>query len=273
MSATLRPVLREFTPVKRARQGLAEFSDFLDRYKTRLQEVFHARTTADELNLQRGLPPFVLNHIREEDPLLVYVPREYGGRGLKLSECLSMLEVTGYESLPLCLTMGINGGLFLQPLAKYGSEEIKGDVFDKFIRTRKMGGLMITEPDHGSDALNMQTAYMPTGKGSYHIKGTKHWGGLTGWADYWLVTARPRTTDGALRRDIDFFVCDVNADGQHIQVEEYFHNLGLRMIPYGRNRIDVEVPEEARLLPESTGIKMMLDLLNRSRLQFPGMAM
>lgn len=273
MSANLRPVLREITPVKRARQSLAEFTDFLDRYKARLKKVFSTRTTADELNLQRGLPPYVLNHLREEDPLQVYVPREYGGRGLKLNECLAMLEATGYESLPLCLTMGINGGLFLQPLAKYGSEEMKDDVFDHFIRSKRMGGLMITEPDHGSDALSMQTAYMPTGNGTYHIKGTKHWGGLTGWADYWIVTARSRTTDGALKRDIDFFVCNTNAPGQHIEVDEYYRNLGLRMIPYGRNTINIEVPEKARMIPESTGIKMMLDLLNRSRLQFPGMAM
>src|SRR5690606_21513316 len=50
-------------------------------------------------------------------------------------------------------------------------------------------------------------------------------------------------------------------------------NLGLYMIPYGMNLIDVEVPNYQRLQPESTGIKMMLDILHRSRLQFPGMGM
>src|SRR5690606_38288994 len=145
-------------------------------------------------------------------------------------------------------------------------------VFDGVLRQKRMGGLMITEPDFGSDALNMRTAYAETPAG-YHIEGVKHWGGLTGWADYWLLTARPRTPDGGLRRDIDFFVCDVNAPGQHIEVEEVFPNLGLRMLPCGRNRIDVEVPASARLEPKTTGIKMMLDVLHRSRLQFPGMGM
>ncbi len=45
------------------------------------------------------------------------------------------------------------------------------------------------------------------------------------------------------------------------------------MIPYGRNRIDVKIPPTHRLQPHSTGIKMMLDLLHRSRMQFPAMAM
>jgi hypothetical protein len=45
------------------------------------------------------------------------------------------------------------------------------------------------------------------------------------------------------------------------------------MIPYGRNRIDVTIPITHKLVPHSTGIKMMLDLLHRSRMQFPAMAM
>jgi hypothetical protein len=65
----------------------------------------------------------------------------------------------------------------------------------------------------------------------------------------------------------------VNQSGQQIVVEEFFDNLGLYQIPYGRNRIDVEVPLLYRLQPHSTGIKLLLDLLHRSRLQFPGMAL
>jgi hypothetical protein len=56
-------------------------------------------------------------------------------------------------------------------------------------------------------------------------------------------------------------------------VEELYENLGLYMIPYGRNRIDIDVPKVQRLQPESTGIKMMLDILHRSRIEFPGMGM
>ncbi|MGO3307595.1 MAG: acyl-CoA dehydrogenase family protein, partial [Sphingobacterium sp.] len=60
---------------------------------------------------------------------------------------------------------------------------------------------------------------------------------------------------------------------QHISVLERYNNLGLYAIPYGVNTIDVVVPEEQKLTPESTGIKLMLDMLHRSRLQFPGMGL
>ncbi|MEM8557695.1 MAG: acyl-CoA dehydrogenase family protein [Bacteroidota bacterium] len=248
----------------------APFTTFIERYRAKLRDLFERRVDADALNAQRGLPPFLLREIRDTDPLSVYVAEEHGGRGGHIHEGLAMLEATGYESLGLCLTFGINGALFLQPVGKYGSDDTKTDVLQRFLRDRRLGGLMITEPDHGTDALNMRTTFEADGE-RYRIHGTKHWGGLTGWADYWLLTAREQTAKGP-GRDIGFFVCDVTQPEQHIEVEEVYENLGLRIIPYGRNQIDVSVPQAQRLEPDSTGIKMMLDLLHRSRMQFPGMS-
>lgn len=128
---------------------------------------------------------------------------------------------------------------------------------------------MITEPNFGSEALKMQTGFLKSGE-QYTISGLKHWAGLTGWADYWLITAREKDGHGNLGKDIGFFIHDTNNGG--IEVVEVFQNLGLYMLPYGRNRIEIQVPESHRLQPKSTGITMMLDLLHRSRLQFPGMA-
>lgn len=249
----------------------SDFEAFLDDYRARLHRAFHVRGDVDDMALRRGLPPHVMREIRGAAPLSVYVPEEYGGRGGRIHEGLAMLAASSYESLALSLTFGINGALFLQPVAMYAQESVRASIFRRFLSEDHMGGLMITEPDYGSDALSMQTSFEEHDD-HYAIQGTKHWGGLTGWADFWLVTARRRVEHG-LHRDIDFFICDANAPGQHIEVEEVFENLGLYMIPYGRNRIDVRVPKDHRLEPERNGIIMMLDILHRSRMQFPGMAM
>lgn len=108
---------------------------------------------------------------------------------------------------------------------------------------------------------------------SYEIKGTKHWQGLTGLANYWLITSRNANADGNLSRDVDFFIADTHQREQNIEVLEYYDNPGLYMIPYGLNKIDIKVPQANKLVPESTGLKMMLDILHRSRFQFPGMGM
>lgn len=252
--------------------NLIPFSEFIDKLKEKMKLVFHTRADVNQLSLKRGLPPFALREIMSANPLSVGIPTEYGGRGGLMHENIGLLAAASYESLALSLTFGINSALFLQPLGKYGHEEVKARVFYRFLEEKTMGGLMITEPDYGSDALNMQTSYTES-EGFARIKGKKHWAGLTGWAEYWLLTARQQTESGNLQRDIDFFVCDVNAPGQQIIVEEFFENLGLYMIPYGRNKIDVSVPVMHKLQPHSTGVKMMLDLLHRSRMQFPGMAM
>ncbi len=247
------------------------FDLFLEDFRTRSRHAYRVRADIDQLSTIRGMPPFVMREVMSGNPLSVNIPEEYGGRGGKVEEILALLSAASYESLALSLTLGINSALFLQPLAKYGSPEAKKMIFDRFMTAQNMGGLMITEPGHGSDALNMQTSFTSAGD-SYNIRGTKHWAGLTGWADFWLLTAREQMKNGDLKRDIDFFVCDVSQDGQQIVVEEFFDNLGLYQIPYGRNRIDVEVPFLYRLQPHSTGIKLLLDLLHRSRYQFPGMA-
>ncbi|WP_340111891.1 acyl-CoA dehydrogenase family protein [Maribellus mangrovi] len=248
------------------------FSQFADNLKEKMKQVFHVRADIDQLSLKRGLPPFVLREIMSVNPLSVGIPKEYGGRGGVMKENIGLLATASYESLALSLTFGINSALFLQPFGKFGQDEVKAGVFNRFLNEKAMGGLMITEPDYGSDALNMQTYY--TEKGSkIHLQGKKHWAGLTGWADFWLLSGRQKSNSDKLMRDIDFFLCDVNAPGQNIVVEEFFENLGLYAIPYGRNRIDVQLPLAHKLVPHTTGVKMMLDLLHRSRMQFPGMGM
>ncbi len=248
------------------------FSEYLSSFKETLKSVFYQRDNIEEFIQKRGFPALVLRDIMAKNPLSVGIPKEYGGRGVVMKECLGMLDAASYESLPLSLTFGINIALFLEPVGKYASEEAKKSVFNRFMTKQNMGGLMITEPDFGSDALSMQTSCVKNDS-NYHVQGTKHWQGLTGLADYWLITSRSKMDNGKLARDIDFFICDVQQPNQHIQVEEYYNNLGLYPIPYGKNKVDVIIPEAYKLKSESTGLNLMMDLLHRSRFQFPGMGM
>ena len=131
---------------------------------------------------------------------------------------------------------------------------------------------MITEPGFGSDALNMQTSFSEK-DGFFHLQGKNIGPDLQVWLISGFLQPRRKSVDGNLMRDIDMFISDENAYRQKIVVEESFENLGLYQIPYGRNKIDVFIPEEQRLIPHTTGIQMLLDMLHRSRFQFPGMGL
>ncbi len=248
------------------------FKDYLKEYEGVLKEVFENKFSGDEFKIERELSAEEYDKIMSARPLSVAIPEEYGGRGIKVKECLSMLAAASYESISLSLIFGINIALFLEPVAKYAHESVKAQIFKNFLEQQNMGGLMITEPDYGSDALNMQTSNEKIGD-SYKVNGIKHWQGLTGMANYWLITSREKNSNGDLSRDIDFFICDTSKENQKIVVEKLFNNLGLELIPYGKNIIDILVPEKNKLIPQTSGLKMMLDILHRSRLQFPGMAM
>ncbi|MFZ4725995.1 MAG: acyl-CoA dehydrogenase family protein [Paludibacter sp.] len=248
------------------------FLNFLNDFKSTIKKLFREENDINQMSIQRGIPADMLQEIMLCNPLSLSIPTQYGGRGGSVKENMQLLSAASYESMALSLTLGINSALFLQPVAKYGQEDAKKVVFNRFLTAQNMGGLMITEPGFGSDALNMQTSVVEESN-YFHLRGTKHWAGLTGQADYWLLTARKQATHEGLQRDIDFFICDNNAPNQKIVVEEYFENLGLYQIPYGRNILDVKIPKVQRLIPHSTGVKMMLDLLHRSRMHFPGMGL
>src|ERR1035437_2648616 len=165
------------------------FTQFIDDIKVTLKEIYRGESSTELLTQPRGIPQAVLTNFMDHNPLSVCIPAEQGGRGGKMEEIMAMVSAASYESLALSLTLGINSALFIQPTAKYALNETKEAVFKRFLKNKEMGGLMITEPDFGSDALNMQTQYTEK-DGLYHLKGTKHWAGLTGSANFWLLTGR-----------------------------------------------------------------------------------
>jgi len=247
------------------------FAQWLANFQKTMRRVFYEQNNIAQFIQHRGFPEHVINELMQLQPFAAAIPLKYGGRGNNPKEILSLLQAAAYESLPLSLMFGINMGLFLQPVAKYAQNSVKRNIFHRFLMQNNMGGLMITEPDFGSDALNMRTYNEKRGK-QYHISGTKHWQGLTGMADFWIITSRRKNDDNSLQRDIDFFICDTHEPSQQIVVEEFYNNIGLYPIPYGKNKLDILVPEEFKLQSESNGLKLMMDLLHRSRFQFPGMA-
>ncbi len=245
---------------------------FIREYQAELNNILTVHPEIETTNYLDGLPKELLSKIFQLRPLSMFIPQRFGGRGGEPYHRLALLEAASYESLAVGLMMGINGSLFLEPVAKYGQHEAQTHVYKSFLGGSSLGGLMITEPEFGTDALSMQTSYSQT-ETHFHLKGSKHWGGLTGLADFWLVTGRKEKQDNRLARDIDLFIVDRSQPEQKISVVEYFQKLGLFLIPYGANNIDATLPATARLIPQTSGIKLMMDLLHRSRLRLSGIGL
>lgn len=197
-------------------------------------------------------------------PLQNAIEKKFSETDISTVKCLENLELASYFSVSLTLMFGINMALFLEPLAKYGSETLKAEVLTNFLEEKKTGGLMITEPSFGTDAMNMETTFTKVGN-SIKIKGTKHWQGLTGQADYWLVAGK-MVEDDKVSKQISFCL----VPQEKVQFELY-ETQGLKPIQYGVNTLDTEVPADNLLIHKKDDNSMIADLLHRSRMQFTGM--
>ncbi|MBE7381294.1 MAG: acyl-CoA/acyl-ACP dehydrogenase [Leptolyngbya sp. SIO1E4] len=197
------------------------------------------------------------------------IPSPYGGK-LSTKTTFHLLAIASYFALPLSLRIMIIQLLFTSTLVKHASSATKDEIFPRLM-AGEIGGIAITEPDHGSDALGMQTYYCPTHQG-YSISGMKHWQGLSGETEWFLIAARAKTPDGKLAGNVDFFLHEMSQGG--MQIAERYHTPGLLMMQYGKNEINVEIPTHRKLtFPSGKRNPLIMDVFNTARLAFPAMGL
>jgi glutaryl-CoA dehydrogenase len=92
---------------------------------------------------------------------------------------------------------GVQGGLAMQAIAMLGSEQQKQRWLPAMARVDKIGAFALTEPDHGSDSIGLETVAHRDGD-SYLLHGAKRWIGNGSIADVVVVWARD-SEDGEVK--------------------------------------------------------------------------
>jgi glutaryl-CoA dehydrogenase len=90
--------------------------------------------------------------------------------------------------------LGVQAGLAMRSIHMLGSEEQKRRWLPAMARVEKLGAFALTEPDHGSDSVALETTARPDGDG-YVIDGAKRWIGNGTVADVVVVWARDTEDD------------------------------------------------------------------------------
>ena len=85
--------------------------------------------------------------------------------------------------------LGVQSGLAMKAIAMLGSEEQKQRWLAPMARLDQIGAFALTEPDHGSDSVALETTARRAGDG-YVIDGAKRWIGNATIADLVVVWAR-----------------------------------------------------------------------------------
>jgi len=141
--------------------------------------------------------------------------------------------------------LAVQGGLAMKAIATCGSEEQKQRWLPPMARLEKIGAFALTEPEHGSDSVSLETTASPDG-GSYVISGNKKWIGNGSIADVVVVWARD-TSDGAVKG----FLVEKGTAGYNASVMT--GKASLRAVWQAEIQLDhVRVPAENRLPGENS---------------------
>jgi len=85
--------------------------------------------------------------------------------------------------------LGVHVGLAMQSIYKLGSEEQRARWLPAMADLSRVGAFALTEPDHGSDSVALETTARRDGD-SWVLNGRKRWPGNAVWCDVVVVFAR-----------------------------------------------------------------------------------
>ncbi len=170
---------------------------------------------------------------------------EYGCPGLsRLAAGLVALELSRGDG-SINTFAGVQSGLTMGSIALLGSEEQKQRWLPGMAALRLIGAFALTEPEHGSDSVRLETSARRAG-GSWVLNGAKRWIGNASFADVVVVWARDVADD-----QVKAFVVEKDAAGAYpdgYRTELITGKIGKRAVWQPDVVLhDVRVPLENRL--------------------------
>jgi len=146
------------------------------------------RPMAGEFDRKEHLPRAIINELAENKFLLASLPEANGGLGLDPLFYGFFTEEIGKAC---CSTRGlitVQSSLIGETLLRWGTNEQRAEWLPVIGNGEKIGAFALTEPDVGTDARGVQTAYEKSNK-EYVINGRKKWISFAEIADFFIVIA------------------------------------------------------------------------------------
>lgn len=196
-----------------------------------VRDTFHRfaadriRPVAEHIHRHNGdIPEEIISGMAEIGGFGLSVPEEYGGFAAGGdSDYLAMCVATEELSWG---SLGAGGALITRPeiltraIVKGGTEEQKHAWLPQIATGERVVGVMVTEPDYGSDVAGVKATATPT-EGGYLLNGVKTWCTFAGRADTLMVLARTDADRSLGHRGLSVLVVDKPpAPGHHFAFED-----------------------------------------------------
>ena len=197
-----------------------DFSLVADTFRRFAEEV--VRPHAEHVHRSNGdVPEEIIAGLAEIGGFGLSVPEEYGGFATG-GESDYMGMVVSTEELSRG-SLGIGGSLITRPeiltraVVAGGTEDQKQTWLPRIATGELMAGIMVTEPDFGSDVQGLKVTATPV-DGGYVINGVKTWCTFAGRATILLVLARTNTDRTLGGKGLSAFLVEKpKASGHHFE--------------------------------------------------------
>jgi len=221
---------------------------------------------AEKIDKECYFPENIFAKLAQVGFLGVNISPEYGGVGADILSAVLIVEQLARGSASVGLSYGAHDNLCAYNIYKNANETQKKQYLPDLCAGKKIGALGLTEPDAGSDAVNIKTTAVKKGD-KYILNGTKRFITNAPIADIVLIYAKTEPSMGA--RGISAFIVDRNFKG--FFTPNKLDKMGHRGSPTGDVVLeDCEVPEENLLGKENEGIRIMMNGLDVERAFFAG---
>lgn len=158
--------------------------------------------------------------------------------------------------------IGVQSGLAMGTINTLGSDEQKQRWLPGMARLEKIGAFGLTEPDHGSDSVGLETSARRDGD-HYILNGRKRWIGNASFADVVVLWARDEA-DGKVKA----FILEKNGDGTYpagYRAEVITGKIGKRAILQPDITIEnLRIPAENKLV-EANSFRDVTRVLTATR--------
>jgi acyl-CoA dehydrogenase len=220
-----------------------------------------------DIDAEKAFPTAYWQAVCEAGLCGVALPEEHGGAGLGMVEMALIVETLaatggGATVGQLFMINPIFGGV---SISKFGSEAMKRELLPKIVSGEINCCMALTEPDAGSNTLEMRAFAKADGEG-WRLDGRKIWITAVPDAAKMLVVARTKTVEESARRTdgITMFVIDVERDGlEHRTIEKLGTNtLAASTIFFD----DVRIEPEELVGTLHGGWRELLEVLNTERI-------
>ena len=214
-----------------------------------------------EIERTDEFPPWIWKRLAEQGYTGIAVPEEYGGSGGDFLMAALVARAIGRANSGISMSYGAHLNLCAHNILRNGTEEQKRKYLPGLTGAELIGGLGLTEPNAGSDAMGIQTTAREVA-GGYVLNGTKVF--ITNGPIANVLVVYAKTNPAAGSRGITAFIFETNTPGYH--VARKLEKLGMHGSPTGELVFkDAFVPHENVLGKVNEGFRVVMSGLDLER--------